>query len=191
MKIWSYFKTNWIIEPSIRLHLLSLPTSCILNRATLPLRVAKRQHRKKWLLVLGSDVSVSAQGTFIGRILLEPHRPQQVPVNSMYFWGLCSTEKPRPKEALHQGSWRRGRMRSWEACWDCLKRRRNSSCTVSIFCLQKLALSRVLKKCWIQRGIPLFFATTLSVSSPQLQKHLQKITKTADLTELEIDSCRH
>lgn len=41
----------------------------------------------------------SAHGTFLGRILLEPHKPQQVPVDSTMLFrfhtgGGCRTEWP-------------------------------------------------------------------------------------------------
>lgn len=74
---------------------------------------------KKWMkTVFGCAVSCSAHGTFLGWIRLEPHKPQQVPLDSTVSFGastrvhILRKKNPDPRQSRTRGAEGRGGWRT-------------------------------------------------------------------------------
>uniref|UniRef100_A0A3Q0R1Y7 Uncharacterized protein n=1 Tax=Amphilophus citrinellus TaxID=61819 RepID=A0A3Q0R1Y7_AMPCI len=98
-----------------------------------------------FIIHLNVGVSSTARGTFLGRMRLEPHKPQQVPLDSSMAFGASTQLKAEEDEEL------KGLLGLPKEETDLQVRETN-------LCLLLSVLSRMSKKVWIQRGILLSFA---------------------------------
>lgn len=142
--------------------------------------------------------SFSAHGTFLGQIRLEPHKPQQVPLDSTMSFGVSTRiyvlrEKPQTQDSAAPGELKAGEGEDEELKHLLGLPEEETELNVRrlSLCFPQLVLSRVLKKSGFKRGSFISLQKPLNVSNPKLQMHLKKKKCISwNLTKLKIDSCK-